>query len=213
MSLGGLALALVIVAAFALTSRNPVTEANADEYMVSSSLINGPTTELSSGGIDFNGQILEECSVSSEIEPLFATGTTWEKGGFSSVDGSDNGFHVHQRIYTADVANLERTATLLETAGTDPGCDSSGTGFIDYSFDYENPRSVEDAYGVNVKGSVIDVTMTLCSGGCTTSLSSIVIAYRDNVAMLIEYGGSTDGLVTFRDVDQAVKTTLEKFAG
>ena len=209
---GVIAVILAAVVGFGLLGGNPVNKDNAEEFMVPGDLVSSSTKTLASDDVDFEGELLSECNVKTELEGLFTEGTTWVNGGFSSKDGADDAFHVHQRIYTADAKILEDTTSLLEEAGTDSSCDSASSGSgITYSFDYSNPRSIQDEFDVNLKGTIIDLDTTICWDGCFTTKANLMIAYRDNVAMLFKYSGGTDGAITYTDVRDAVATTIEKF--
>ena len=186
------------------------TQANAAEYMVATSAVSYDA-DLDKKA-DFSGQILDECPVYDEITALFSSGTTWAEGGISSTEGDNNGFHLKQRIFEAssdaDVASLK---SLLANVAADSDCDSgSNSGTIKYSFDYNNDRSINDAFGVNLDGVAIDMTFELCISGCTTTESSILMANRGRVVELIEFGGDEDRI---GDMREAVTALLKKFAG
>ena len=186
------------------------TQDNAAEYMVTTSAVTYDA-DLDKDA-DFSGQILDECPVDTELTALFSSGTTWAEGGISSTEGADKGFHLKQRIFEAssdaDVASLK---SLLASVAADSDCDSgSNSGTIQYSFDYNNDRSINDAFGVNVDGVVIDMTFEICISGCTTTESSILVANRGRVVELIEFGGDEDRI---GEVRTAVTTLLKKFAG
>ena len=138
------------------------TEANAAEYMATASSVSFDADVDTTA--DFSGQVLEDCPVDGEITALFASGTTWAQGGLSSPDKADYGFHLKQRIFEAssdaDVASLK---SLLGEVATTSACDSSSSSSVmSYKFDYTNGRTINEAYGVNLDGWVIDMNFEIC---------------------------------------------------
>jgi hypothetical protein len=186
------------------------TEANVAEYMVTASSVSFDADQDTTA--DFSGQVLEDCPVDAEITALFASGTTWAEGGISSPDGADVGFHLKQRIFEAssdaDVASLK---SLLGEVATTSACDSSSsTSLMSYNFDYTNGRTINEAYGVNLDGWVIDMNFEICMTTCTTTESSILVANRGRVVELIEFGGADERM---GELNETVTNLLKKFAG
>lgn len=207
---GGLVIILAIVAAFAIFVKSSPTKDNAASYLVTPAMIG--LGAVDSGKPDFSGQVLSDCPVDTEISGLFSSGTTWAEGGIKSPDGDKKGFHIHQRLFEAstetDVASLN---SLLSQVATNTACDSSSIGsYVSFWFDYENGRSITDAYGVNVEGYVIDINTKICLTTCSTTQSALLVAQRGKIVDLIEFGGDPS---RFGAMETAVTELLKKFAG
>jgi hypothetical protein len=208
--IGGAVVAVVaVVAAFTLIKSGPtVNEDNAQDYVITASNVAFDATE--GDGFDMSGQVLSECSVESQITPMFETGSTWATGSIKSTSGSSSTFHIDQRIFTAPEADLEKLTSLLTTVGTDSSCDASSEGgYASYDFSYENPRSIKDTFGIDAKGVTVDVNVNVCISGCSKSQGMMVIAYKGNTAMLYEFRGSNDEAVGPNELKAEVAKALE----
>lgn len=207
--IGGAAVVVVaVIAAFTLIKSGPtVNEDNAQDYVITASNVAFDATE--GDGFDMSGQVLSECSVESEITPMFETGSTWATGSIKSTSGSSSTFHIDQRIFTAPEADLEKLTSLLTTVGTDSSCDASSEGgYASYDFSYENPRSIKDTFGIDAKGVTVDVNVNVCISGCSKSQGMMVIAYKGTTAMLYEFRGSNDEAVGPNELKAEVAKAL-----
>ena len=197
---------------FLLSPKGP-TQDTAQNFMITAATLDFEAEVVTE--VDFDGQILTGCPYKKELETLFRSGTTWASGGIKSKTGADSAFHIDQRIFEADVdTDGERIAKLLTATGETPDCSSkSSSSFLNFSFDYTNPRTVQEAFGVNVNGAVIDTNTRICLKTCNTTNGQIIVANRGKVTMLFQYRGSNEYGVGFDDLKAVVTSALTKFAG
>jgi hypothetical protein len=212
--IAGAAAVVLGLAGFLFYSSLPsITEDNAETLLISTSDV--PLNAVDGEKPSFEGEILDECKFKGELSGLFQTGDTWATAGIQSEEGEEDAFHVHQRVFKVeDVEDLSRTAELLDEVATDGSCDSDSPGsYISYSFDYQNSQTIEEAYGVDLEGRVLDIDFFYClDDSCFSSYSKLLIAFRGDVGMLVKYS-SGDNTSINRDIEDALVEKLNTFAG
>lgn len=185
-----------------------ITASNAKDYLVTSS--NTAFDSVEGDGFDMSGQVLSECSVESEITPLFEAGTTWATSSITSPENSSSSFHIDQRIFTAPAATLSKIESLFKVVGTDSSCDAivdSPTG-LNVKFLYQEAQTINDVFGVDVPGVVIEMSLNICDSSCSTTTNYLVLAYQGESAMLFDLGGGRDGSVAISDLRDEVAKAL-----
>lgn len=197
---------------FLLSPKGP-TQDTAKNFMITAASLDFDAEDVRE--VDFDKQILTGCRYKKELDKLFLSGTTWAEGGIKSKSGASSAFHIDQRIFEADSEeDARRIAELLTLAGGVDDCSSrSESSLLQYSFDYTNPRTISDAFGLNVEGAVIDTDTLVCVSSCSVTNGQIIVANRGKVTVLLQYRGSNEYGIGFNDLQAVVTETLAKFAG
>lgn len=152
-----------------------------------SGLISAPVNE-----IDFSDLLANTCPGSLRAGESLSGGELLAIGGVRPADMSNGpSIMIHQRIFKLDEEAISQASKVLASAADNPVCESEYETEFSYSSTmFLNARSVEQQYGLDLQGTVVDRNMLFASGDSWIEVDhTIVLAFRGEYAMAMMFGG------------------------
>ena len=210
---GGAALAVVLVAVFAVVALNkPLpTEQTSRDFLLSYDDVSTFNMQSDSKPLNQLTQtasfIYGECGAKTEFQNVTKVGVNLGLKSFAGAQDAADVWVSSQLLKFPTEEDAKAVLAVLKDGATDPACDTPS--LSDY---YSGGEDVSKTYGVDVEGvNLIDDWTNTVSDGVMKN--TLVVARRGNILLYVQTHNIDSSGVSDSDVSAMVSLALKKFKG